>query len=615
MQERIILTLLLVFLLWSRLFQLDQLPATLPHDELVYAIQAESLLLQGRTLDQSQGFWALRPTHPMYAEWPAQVMSLGFWLSSNPLLATHLTSALMGVTLPLLMALFTWQIWRRPGLAKVTFAVFVMSPLFWQMSRVSYDAFYGLWFYVLGSVLLLSQRRYVPWLSGPVFVLGFFQYQGFKLLLLPWLLFTLSLYVAARLPAWRPKLFWQEVKKLGWRWLVLVLALSLMLWYGLVLLPQSGAASRLGSLIFTDTEYLSQVVNAERRLSLNNPLSSLMSNKATAIALFMLQRLVGVFNPHTLLLLLEPNVSGFSVWTHGVFYWLEMGLLFVGLAVLLLRRASRWSGLVLLLGILTLCLPALINSGGEWYLLRSMFSYLLVTVVAAYGLWQLWSWRNLRWLLVLLYLGSVFNFSYQYFYRYPIISLDWANFDERVLARYLNLATAAEPEREIVVYGPEPEYDFWAYLFYGQLLDATIVDEVGAAMRAYPPFSNEAEYRLGSITFSSFCAPHQSDLLADYGSDLEQVDQPITIIRQNHKTCPIDEHSRPPELAASVKIPSLSISAVLDSGERIKIYGDQLCADLPNTFVHVQSLSQLRIEQQAQTEFCQSWIKNLRLVK
>jgi len=467
--ENIAFAFLLIFLLWSRLFQLSKLPATLPHDEMVYAIQAQSFVLQGKTLDQRQGFFSLRPSHIMYAEWPAQVMSLGFLLSKQPLLATHLTSVLMGLTLPFLMALLAYTLWQRADITKATFMVFVLSPLFWQMSRLSYDSFYALWFYVAGGVLLLQSKRSLELLSLPVFTVGFFQYQGFKLILLPWIGFLLLLWIVTRLPDHKLRSFWRAILQLRYKLLALLLGLSLMLFYGLVLLPKQDASVRLSSLIFTDTEYLSRVVDTERRLSLNNPLASVLSNKATAIGLFMLQRLVGVFNPNTLLLLIEPNVSGFSVWTHGVFYWVELALLFVGLAVLLVRAKTHLTGLGLLFGVLTLCLPALINSGGEWYLLRSMFSYLLVTLLAAWGLVYVWRLPFWRYVVLGVYLLSVLNFTYQYFYRYPIISLDWGNFDERVLARYIVLHQAQYPEGQVRVYGPEPEYDFWSYLFYSRL--------------------------------------------------------------------------------------------------------------------------------------------------
>jgi hypothetical protein len=483
------------------------------------------------------------------------------------------------------------------------------------MSRVSYDAFYGLWFYVLGGVLLLSRRPWLVLASVLAFTIGFFQYQGFKLLLVPWLVFVLGLYLAARLPKLRWQLLWQEMKQLRYRWLLLLFGLGLMVFYGLVLLPQSRAATRLSSLIFTDYEYLTQIVNDERRLSLTNPFSSVMSNKATAIVVFMLQRLVGVFNPTTLLILLEPNVSGFSVWTHGVFYWLEIGLALLGLARMLMNRQTRFAGVVTMLGILTLCLPALINSGGEWYLLRSMFSYLLVSLAAAYGLWQLWqNLHKFRWLLVVLYVLSIANFAYHYWYRYPIISLDWGNFDERVLARYLNISSQVEPDREIIVYGPEPEYDFWSYLFYNQFLTAATAGSIGEAMRLHPPFSNEAEYRFGKITFSSFCVPSDRDVVQTYGQDAAA---PLLIVRNNHKTCSVADKMYDGEawFQAKKKLPSLSISAVLDSGERMQIYGDAVCAKEATTFIHIQQLVDLTIEQQTPSQFCQKFIKNLHLVQ
>lgn len=614
MKEKLFFVFLLLFLFWSRLFKLDQIPATLPHDEMVYAIQAQSFVFQGKTLDQTQGFLTLKPSHVMYAEWPAQVMSLGFWLSSHPLVATHLSSALMGIALPFLVASLVWSLWQRRDLSKAAFVVFVLSPLFWQMSRLSYDAFYGLWFYVAGGALFVRRGWRAVLLSLPLFAIGFFQYQGFKLLLLPWLGFLLLLLLSQNKFSLNWKGIIAEAKEFKWHLFVLFFALGLMLYYGLVMLPEQGSASRLSSIIFNETEYLSKVVNDERRLSLANPLSNLLSNKATAIALFVLQRLVGVFNPVTLLLLIEPNVSGFSVWTHGVFYWLEIALVFLGLAGLLARAKSRFSGLVLLFGLLALCLPALINSGDEWYLLRSMFSYFVMTLLAAWGLVFLWRQKFYRPILVAAYLASVLNFAYQYFYRYPVISLDWGNFDERVLARYIDLNQQHNPEQKIFVYGPEPEYDFWSYLFYAGKLNADSAGEISEAMRAYVPFSNEALYQFGNVTFSSFCAPSDPEILAVFQSESDQA-KDLLITRVNHKTCPIDEYNRPAEAKTLQKVPKLSISAVLDSGERMRIYGDMLCSSYAGTFIHLQSLKQLNLEKQDKAEFCGLWIKNLQLVK
>ncbi len=603
-REKIFFILTLVFLVLSRFYLLSQIPATLTHDELVYAIQAKSFTLQGRTLDGQQGYFATKPVHPMYAEWPARVMSLGFLFTNDPLLATHLASVLMGILLPFLMACLVWQIWRCLDLVKATFLVFVFSPLFWQMSRLAYDAFYSLFFYVVAGVLLVQQNRKIILLSIPFFLIGFFQYQGFKLILLPWIGFLLALLFSTR------KFSWQQFKLPIF---VFIVAAMLTLFYGLILLPQQEVSSRLSHLIFNNVEYLERIVNTERRLSLDNPFVRLISNKVTAILAFMLQRLLGVFNLNTLLLLIEPNVSGFSVWTHGVFYWLEIFLAFVGCVKLFISKNNRLSGVVLISGMFILCLPALINNGGEWYLLRSMFSYLLLSVLAAWGLFALWQQKWLRLPLIAFYGLSILFFAYNYFYRYPIISLDWGNFDERLTARYISLIRERNPNTKITVYGIEPEYDFWSYLLYSQQLDRSTYQVISKAMDQYPVQSSEAEYQIDNVTFSSFCVAKDLTRLLEK----DQISE-IIIAPPEYKTCQTPETSVLVGDSLSSKEtlkPVLSISAVLDSGEKLRIYGDEICHDFATTYVNLRSLDQLLIEKQDTTTFCSLWVKNLGLVK
>lgn len=608
----------LSFLLWSRFWALDTLPATMPHDETVYAIQAQSMVLQGTSLDKSQAWWGLTPQHPMYAEWPALVLLPGFLLSDHALLATHLVPAVMGVLFPLLVGLLTWYFWKRRDVAIAAVVVTTFNPLFWQMSRLSYDAFFSLWLYIAATVLLLRRAWWSVALSLPLFVLGFFQYQGFKLLLVPWLCFVLALMFLEDFEwkRWQRKLvksFTAQTWNQRWILAALMGAVLLTLYYGLVLLPQQSSVSRLTSIVFNDTELLSQTVNDERRLSMTSSLAPLASNKATAVVVFMLQRLLGVFNPYLLLMSVEPNVSGFSVWTHGIFYWLELVLFVIGLSALFHLKPSQLirSG-IYVVGILTLCLPALINTGSEWYVLRSMMSYLLLIPVIAWGTTALWNhFPQWRVILVGLYALSIANFGYHYWYRYPIISLDWGNFDERILARYVWLHHSAYPETPITVYSDEPEYMFWSYLVYNNALTRDNADAVAEAMRKTPPFSNRGEYQLDNLTFTSFCAPKEPQSVQ---TTLEAPE--LWIVRQLHQTCPEQEDA--PALVPSKTYtppPILSVQAVLDSGERFRIFGNQLCTANLNTFVHVQKLNDLRIEQQPAAEFCSRWIKDLSSIR
>jgi len=606
--EKLIFIAVLLFLMWSRLWKLGQVPATLTHDEMVYAIQAKSFVVQGKSLDQKQSYYSIQPIHPMYAEWCAQIMRLGFHFGRNPLFSTHLVSALMGITLPFVLAAFVHGIWKREDVTKAVWILFVFSALFWQMSRLSYDVFYSIWFYMLAGSLFIQPKLKFVLLSIPFYILGFFQYQGFKLLLVPLIIFFLALKISAEIKKWKYSEIIQIIKNKRIHLLVVLLGLIGVALYGFILLPQQSASARLSDLIFNDLSYLTNVVNSERRLTLTNPLLNLLSNKFTAILFFMLEKLLGVFNLHTLFLTIEPNVSGFSVWTHGVFYWMDIVLFFIGVSALCISRKTRTSGLVLIGGILTLCLPTLINTGSDWYLLRSMYSYLLIIVVLGWGLALINSKKYVKYIFIAVYMLSILNFTYNYWYRYPIMSLDWSNFDERILAKYIHHTVTENPQKRIVVYSNEPEFDFWSYLLYEDLLSTNTKDAVAEQMQLYPAYtSTNAEYDFEHISFKSACAPQSNEIKSRVASSDE-----LIIVHTNHDSCPKPSlEANHDEAIADANQKVLSISAILDSGGKIDIYGDSLCAAYATTFVHVQKSQQLSIDTQSIDEFCSLWIKDL----
>lgn len=253
------------------------------------------------------------------------------------------------------------------------------------------------------------------------------------------------------------------VKKSVFFVMVLLLALLLTAWFGLFHLPaQVDVSTRLNKTIFQDFESLNKGVETARRQVFESPLTQLVYNKGTEVLMFMVPRYVGAFSPSSLFLLVEPNVSGFSVWTHGLFYWWEGLLVIVGLFALFNQSKYRLTGIVLLLSTILLILPTLINSGTEWYLLRSLFAYFILLIIASWGLAKVWSIKKLRVITILIYTLSVLNFSYQYFYRYSIISLDWGNFDERVLAKYLDLHQVSNSDVNATVVVSQPDYFFWS---------------------------------------------------------------------------------------------------------------------------------------------------------
>lgn len=615
------------FLIFSRLFLLNSVPGTIPHDEMVYAIQAKSYATQGTTLDQIHRPWMISPFDPMYAELPATFMALGYLLSKNPLVGAHLTSALMGMSMPLILAWFFYGLWQRKDLAIGVAVVSIFNPLFWQMSRLGYDNWYSLWFYLLGAALMIHNNKKLQWLSLLIFGLGFFNYQGFKLLLFPWvvIVFLLKITAGVPTPSWdklrtslrqfthtptaAKKLFNLLLPKIS----IVAFAFFLTLFYGLVLLPkQAGVSDRLNKTIFSDPDKIAQLVDLERRQTFVSPLLNLYTNKATITLNFMLDRLANAFDMNLLFRQIEPAVSGFSVWTHGIFYWIEGLLMILGLVWLYSKPKYRLNASVILASVLLLCIPSLINSGSEWYLLRTQLSYTMLLLLAGVGLtWVLK--RRLTMLLILpFYLLAISNFTYIYVYRYPVISLDWGNFHERLVARYLTLLAEERPETRITIHVSQPNYYYWSYLLFSNRLTAENKTQVAqnALMDTKMPIQT---FTIDNVIFTNSC---EMDPTAT-----------ITVAETSFQDCKsaISDFDRAKIGQNQIATDSATIQtqrtfnsmvAILDSGEKLYILDDQLCAGKKlKSYVFPTSYKDIGVEKLNTDQFCLNWISDQSIVK
>lgn len=593
--------LLLSFLVFTRFYQLKSVPGSLTHDEVVYAIQAKSYVLQGTNLTQDHRPWSIKPIHPLYAEWPATIMSLGFLISNNSQIASHFSSALMGVLLPFVFGWLAWGLWQKKELAIISTIITASSPLLWQFSRLSYDTFYSAFFYVLGGALLVNLKNRQKLWSLLSLTIGFFQYQGLKLLLVPWVLMIFLLEMFGE--KFKPNLKniwdkgWAKFKtEAGW---VLILTTALTLIFGTVLLPRVETNGRLSRNIFTDTAQFAKSVNTERRLSLTTPLAKFASNKITVTQKFVIDRLFGSFNPWLLFMNGEPNTTGFAVWTHGIFYLLDGILILLGLSYLFSQEKTRSAGVILLGSVVVFSAPNLINTMSEWHMMRTFLAYVTLLFIISWGAYLVWQQKIWRWALVLLYGVSVLNFSYHYFFRYPITNLDAGTFDERLVAKYVSLAEE-KTDKNIVVYTQTADMTFFNYLLYEQKmasenlgeLKMTVEKNIGQKIRSY---------QLGRITFTDGCV----DIDADQ----------ITLWEINHTFCQNDEEPDQELMTRQEKfrLDRLTIPAVLDSGEAYRIQNDAVCSQYElNSFAHLQNLHQLDLAKMNDQEFCQTWITDLR---
>lgn len=604
--ESILIAGLILVSLLTRLYKLDQIPGTLTHDETVYAIQARSLAVQGKTWDQKLGWFSLQPVDPMYAEWPASLIAPFFWLTSNPLLAVHLPSAVMGAVIPFLLGLvvFDWYRNRRLSLWVVTVAVF--NPFLWEFSRLAYDGVYSVFFYLLGTVILLYLPKYWKLLSLPVFLFGFFQYQGLKLLLVPWVLAMIALHQARQLELDfnKPK---QVVSQLFQRAralhsaeiLVAVAVIILTLVYGLVLLPKQNVNDRLRFMVWNDQKLLgnfSHQVDVEHRLSFTSPLTKVFSNKVTVVASYMIVMIFSVFDPRHLFLYLSATVNGFAVWQHGLFYVIDGVLLLVGVYALFRRRSWRLTSVGLVGLIFVSMVPALINTMSDWPELRAILTYTLLSVVIGAGLYLLTQNRILRWIVLGIYAVSISFFSFQYFTRYPIYSADFGHYTDRLLSSYVVHAHQAHPDQPIIVYvhdGGDIKYLFQNYLLYSREFTSAQAPQISADIQ-------KNIWRVGNVEFKSGCIRK-----ADVGAQ--------TLIRERDGAICEDGEVEPKtkEVQPKVSLPQtfLSLAAISDSNELFRIHNDKLCQGVQTPgFLHPRALRQFALEKLSDTEFCQTWV-------
>jgi len=600
-------SLLVVFLVISRFFLLNQIPLMLPHDEAIYAMQAYSYSVQGTTLNQLQHPWELKPIDPMFAELPATMLMPGFALFHDPLFATHFIPALLGIFLPFLFGWLLYGIWKDKKIALAGIILMSFNPLLWQLSRLSYDPFLSVFFYIAGAAILVNSNRWVKLLSFPVFFLGFFQYQGLKLLLIPWVIIILALQWTVQENNYSLHDLIHVIKN-KWRSyeaIIIVLCIVLVIIYIGILLPHSGASSRANFTIFTDTQFLRKDVSTNRLLSITSPLTSLFANKLTSIGDFMIQRMVGTFNPRQFFIAIDPGANGFLVWTHGLFYWLEGLFMVIGLVYLVsTSMKNKIQFAIIATSLVILNIANVINTTSEWYTFRALMVYVMLLMVGSIGLVRLWNIRFLRLVVIVVYLASIGNFTYQYFFKYPLVSIDAGKFDERLIARYAELSHDKNPHNPVIVYGIQPDFFFSAYLLYSRSLNKTNADTIGRQVR-----NNQGKqiqsYTLNNVTFTNGCIPaNVAGTVVASALDAHPCNE--TGIRDVTTLLSVSSGS------ALIKPEMHEIVQVRDSGVLYKVYRDKLCQGIAlQGFIHIQSFSQLQIDKLSPSMFCSNWFANV----
>lgn len=422
MKQKFILITIFILSLMLRLYQLQQLPATLNRDEAALAYNA--LLLKETGTDEWGRAWPLSLESFGDYKLPGYVYTLAGLFNFLPASdwVVKLPSVVAGSLLVVLAFFFAKAIRLKTPWAWLFTILVATTPVFFFYSRIAFEANLALALFVAAITLLLTKakhrKRILFDLSAIILMLmAVFTYNT-PLLLLPFIL---------------PLIIWLRGFKNWRRWLLPIAGLSLvMLMAGWQLFSLANQKS--GITIFQDeTTWINSV---DYRLQFTGPWQKILGNRYLYFASIIGQNYLKSFSPNFLV-----TTQGTHPWhslpEHGhvlavVYYFGISGILFAGHEVLVaLKNKSLTSKIKIRVSLLYLLfvslLPAVVTVDAP-HATRSLFFFFLLSIFTLYGLKS--SYHLIRdhtqikksslliifsgWLLI-----SSFNYARDYFQNYP----------------------------------------------------------------------------------------------------------------------------------------------------------------------------------------------------
>ncbi len=567
-----------------RFYKLEQIPTIVSHDEIYYVVQAKTIQLLSTDPAGTWSPFSLSPAHPLFAELPGVVFSLGnFIIPDNPILAQRFISSVLSIVLTLSLTLLTFQFTKNKKFSGAVLLIGLLNPWSFQMARMAFDAPLSLVFYFLGINCFFSKRKWTIAPSLPVLLLGFYQYQGLKLifpfliLLMPFILVLKDRSAKISLP-----------KFISTHKLQLILVLILLAFFGthLLRLKNQQVQSRLTDTVFSkhNNEVKSSVA-LDRSHTLPSPISRYIINDQTARALMFSEKYLSSFNPNNLFYKLEQLRNPFAVQSHGLFYLIDIPLILYG--ALLLRKKYK-TFLLFLLGIILVApFPAAINTNDTWTLFRSSLLYPPMIILSAAGLYNLAA-RNkiidktVFAIIACIYILLSMRFFFIYFNQYPVTASENYYFAERVLSNYLYRQQQISND-PMSIHANEADFLYYELLAHNKLITKATLPQI------FSSFETKQVYSLNSITMSTSCIS-AGDLLNG------------NIVIADASVQPCD--------GSNPDIKKRYIKSFRDAGTYFIIFNDRLCSNTAlDTYPRI-SNKLLIVENLTNDDFCKTFISS-----
>lgn len=573
LKQSLPLLFIIVIALILRLIWLDKVPTGITGDELDYVLNAKAVFLTGKDIT---GTWSpFSFTTPPYeypkAELPYLILAPLVGLLNFSLFNAKLTHVIFGVMLAIVIYLIAYKLLGKTQ-ALIAGLLMAINPWSVIFSRTAYDTPLAVFFYFLAFYILLIAKNWSILLAFPIFSLAFFSYIGTKIILIPFAAIIIF-YV------------WHYVNKKRFlkQYIILfLLCITIMAYF--IFLQSQVIKLRASEIASPYNPKIANMVDAERHLSIRTPITNLLSNKLVVFTKDSINTYVGAFSP-TFLFLYGENSPFFSLWHHGLFYYLDIVFLLFGFSVLFKTNRKVW---ILLTTIsLVAPLPAVVSTVGLSYAIRSSLLYPILVVFMAVGIWYILKLKKNKFykysvssLLILIYLILVVNFLNIYFFRHPIFNSEAYGLSGRILTRYIE--QAGKYNKEVVLIDESSSAILPIVkqnLFYTDNYNKSTASDIADLIK-----NGKKKYKNFKVIPCEGYQPTRNTI----------------IVTASNSKCDIP------------KMEKLSIARLSDGGEIYGIYNDSICEKYTlSRYPKDITLDDFKIEQLTESRFCEKFITRL----
>ncbi len=549
-----------------RIVWLDRIPSAIGGDELTYILEAKSIAVTGKDLT---GTWNplsvllfKYPPDELQAELPYLINVPVVGMMQFSLLSARLTSAILSVLTLLGLYLLVREFFNT-RVAVATGLVAAINPWGIYIGRTAYDMVPAVCFYLWAMYIMLARKgKYLLW-SLPLFMLAFYSYIGTKIILLP-IVFITCVYVLKTFPDRRNK------KNI----IILFLTIIIFLSFFVYSLSVAKGSTRLSEIIQVNDPVISQTVDSMRRVSIRSPLVDVYVNKYTIMSSIIITKLLKTLSFNFLFVYGD---TFYSIYTHGLFYFIDALFLLVGIIMMFIRYKRKMLYICMFTAVGTI--PHLIHGASTEDFtphLVMMFPFLLMFI--GFGINEiiqesLPKYRKYVLCIVVIAYGlSLGNFLQVYWFQHPLFG--HFDFSLRTMSKYLQIQ---KKDQTIIVYSPRTIDIYKKYLFYSNSIQKENMSAIRQALA-----SNNIQ--INHISF--------------LGCDRNVIIPPNTTVVY-YSGCG----------SLSVTDEFLKITRLKDGGEEFRIYNDTQCVQYqlkpyPEKFI----MKDLDIEHLSAQAFCETYV-------